>query len=146
MYVSGENGGLYCYRPPNARYDWRFSLYARASGPASADAASVFVALFDNTVQAIGRTSGTRRWSQTLSNRPSSAAVLSGERLLVAQADGTVAVIRATTGAPIAELRPPGETRQLQGAGLVPGSPSGFFTLTRGTSGTQRLTLWRLQP
>ena len=146
VYVSGTNGGLYCFRPPAPRYQWRFSLYTRASGPATADATSVYVALFDNTVQAIGRTSGTRRWSHTISGRPATSAWPAGDRLFLAQADGGVTVLRAATGARLAQLTPQGETRQLEAAGLVPGSPPAFFTLTRGTSGVERLTLWRPEP
>jgi outer membrane protein assembly factor BamB len=143
VYLSGSDGGLYCFRARNGQFEWRFSLYSRGSGPAALDDRFVYVALFDNTVQAIDRISGTRRWYQTLTGRPVTPVWPVGARLFVAQADGAVTVLDASSGRRIARLSAEDEARRLEAGGLVPGPAPAAFTLTTGTSSIRRLSLWR---
>ncbi len=145
LYLSGSDGGLYCFLARNGQFEWRFSLYSRGSGPASIDDRLVYVALFDNTVQAIDRISGTRKWYQTISGRPVTPVWPVGDRLFVAQADGIVTVLAAASGARVAQLSADDEARRLEASGLVPGPSAGAFTVTTGISSVRRLSLWRPQ-
>jgi outer membrane protein assembly factor BamB len=146
VYLTGRDGGLYCFRARNGQFEWRFSLYSRGSGSAAFGDRLVYVALFDNTVQAIDRISGTRKWYQTLSGRPVTPVWPVGDRLFVAQADGVVTVLNAASGARVARLAAQDEARRLEAGGLVPGPSPAAFTLTTGTSSIRRLSLWRPQP
>jgi hypothetical protein len=146
VYASGRDGNLYCLLARNGKIAWTYSLYARFSGAASVGDDLVYVALFDNTVQAFDRGTGTRRWSQPLPGRPASPAWPVGTRLLVAQVDGTLTMLDGSSGAPSKQLAPQGEARLLELAGRVPGATDAAFTLTVGTSGVRRLSLWRLDP
>jgi len=145
LYASDDEGGLSCFLAHNGQLEWRFSLYSRGSGAPALDDRYVYVALFDNTVQAIDRISGTRRWYQTLSGRPVTPVWPVGDRLFIVQADGVVMVLDAGTGTRRARLAPQDEARRLESGGLVPGTPAAF-TLTTGTSTVRRLSLWRPQP
>lgn len=144
LYASDDEGGLSCFLARNGQLEWRFNLYSRGSGAPALDDRHVYVALFDNTVQAIDRISGTRRWYQTLSGRPVTPVWPVGDRLFIVQADGVVMVLDARTGARLARLAPQDEARRLEAGGLVPGTPAAF-TLTTGTSTVRRLSLWRPQ-
>lgn len=145
LYLSDEEGGLGCYLASNGQMEWRFSLYSRASGAPALDERHVYVALYDNTVQAIDRISGSRRWHQTLSGRPVTPVWPVGDRLFVVQADGVVTVLAAANGARVARLAPTDEARRLEAGGLLQTTPPAAFTLTTGTSTTRRLSLWRPQ-
>jgi len=146
LYASDAEGGLGCFLARNGQMEWRFSLYARASGAPAIDGRHVYVALFDNTVQAIDRISGSRRWYQTLSGRPVTPVWPVGDRLFIVQADGVVMVLASATGERRARLAPEDEARRLEAGGLVPGAAGAAFTMTTGTSTVRRLSLWRPQP
>ncbi|HUF47125.1 MAG TPA: PQQ-binding-like beta-propeller repeat protein [Vicinamibacterales bacterium] len=130
----------------HARPEWRYELYRQASGAPAVDGRAVFVATLDNTLHAIDRLSGSRRWHRPLGGRPIGAVLSSGERVVVLVADGSVAVINARTGAGIARLAMEGQTEQLLAAGLVSGEAPAVVTVTANTSGLNVLRLWRLDP
>lgn len=147
IYVTEADGTLLCRTARDGRLEWPFSLYALAAGPPRLDDRHTYVALFDNTVQAIDRTSGSRRWRQELSGRPAGTWLMADGRLLVAQADGVLLLLSAENGAPTTRLAGPadGATR-LEAAGAVPGPKATIFTVTTDTSATRRLSLWQPTP
>lgn len=146
IYITAANGTLSCRIARDGRLEWPFSLYALAAGPPRLDDRHAYVALFDNTVQAIDRTSGSRRWRQELTGRPSGMWLMDG-RLLVAQADGVLLLLSAENGARTARLAnlADGATR-LEAAGVVPGPEPAIFTVTTDTSAARRLSLWQPTP
>ena len=146
IYVTAADGTLSCRLARTGQLEWPFNLYALTAGPPRIDDRHAYVALFDNTVQAIDRVSGTRRWRQELTGRPTGAWLV-GNRLLIAQADGVLVLLTAENGARTARLAGEvGGATRLEAAGVVPGLKAAIFTVTTDTSAARRLSLWQPAP
>jgi outer membrane protein assembly factor BamB len=126
------------------RPEWQFHLYRKISGAPAVDDRSVYAATYDNTLHAIDRRTGSRRWHRPLGARPIGGVLSAGDRVVVTLADGSVAVIDAATGAGVARLADDDTAERLEAAGLTTGGAPALVTVTSNTSGHGTLRLWRL--
>lgn len=145
IYVLDRNGVLYAHHARDGSRAWYFERFIEGGGRPAVDDQRVYAAFFDNTLQAFDRKSGARQWHAALTGRPSGSPWMHEGHVLVAQADGIVAVLSAD-GTRVAELAsrkdPGGEWEVRLEAGGPVGSTGSVYTVATDESGVRALSIW----
>jgi outer membrane protein assembly factor BamB len=106
IYLGSDTKRFVCLHASSGREAWGWEVGTRIIGPAAADETRVYFTAMNNTLTALSRGNGGRRWKYDLAYRPWRGPVVLG---------GQVGV--------------PGITTELPGADAVSGKPTGKLTL-----------------
>jgi outer membrane protein assembly factor BamB len=106
IYLGSDSKRFVCLRASSGREVWGFEVGTRIIGPAAADETRVYFTAMNNTLSALSRGNGGRRWKYDLAYRPTRGPVVLG---------GQVGV--------------PGITTELLGVEAASGKPTGKLTL-----------------
>lgn len=96
--VFGVSDGAWMAYALDGQRRWAYAPRQAAIGAAAADDRFIYLAMFDNTIQAFDRQSGNRRWVEALDDRPVSGPMPSGGELLVPTSAGSVLAVDVTQG------------------------------------------------
>ena len=107
VYVSLADGNYVAYAQQDGQYRWSYRFGAEAIGTALSDANHVYVALRNNTVQALDRDVGNQRWKVSLVARPASGPLLGADDILMPTTDGDVSIARRKDGHAMGHIAPP---------------------------------------
>jgi outer membrane protein assembly factor BamB len=145
VYLVGADG-VYAYsqqRPIEP--DWVFPLNPSA-GDLVADERYLYVALLENTAQALDLRIGNRRWRRSLPSRPAAGPLLSGDELVVPMTSGDLIALRRLDGA-LPPQRPAGTAPPVPRQSLksIVQSPDGslIFTFVWAEDGSRTLAAFR---
>ena len=107
VYVSLNDGNFVAYSQANGQYQWVYRFGAEAIDTAVSDTSHVYVALKNNTIQALDRDIGNQRWKVALVGRPSSGPLLGDDDVLLPSTDGEIVLAKRKDGATIGHIPPP---------------------------------------
>jgi outer membrane protein assembly factor BamB len=107
VYVSLGDGTFVAYAQADGRYHWSYRFGAEAIGPVVSDTSHVYVALKNNTVQALDRHIGNQRWKVPLVGRPAGGPLLGSDDVLLPTADGEISLARRKDGTTLGHIAPP---------------------------------------
>ena len=125
--------------------EWVFQLNP-AAGDLAADERYLYVALLENTAQALDLRIGNRRWRKPLPSRPGSGPFLAGDELVVPMTSGELVALRRSDGAmaprPPAGSGPPVSRQSLK---AVAQSAEGtlIFTVVWSEDGSRTLAAFK---
>lgn len=117
VYVSLADGNYVAYSQQDGQFRWRYRFGAEAIGAAVSDGSHVYIALRNNTVQALDREVGNQRWKVALVGRPTTGPLLGSDDILMPTTNGEVSIARRTDGHAIGHVAPPAAP---EGAILTP--------------------------
>jgi outer membrane protein assembly factor BamB len=108
VYHTTTNGKLCGLLPRGGREDWCYPLNVTAIGAPLVDERFVYVALLDNTVQVLNRSTGSLTRRDDLPSRPIGPPVFgSGDEIVVPLVTGEFAIRQRATGKDLGRVSPP---------------------------------------
>jgi outer membrane protein assembly factor BamB len=115
VYVSVGSGGFLAFAQATGQFVWRYPFRASTIGAAVSDTTHVYVAVLDNTVQALDRHVGNQRWQTQLGARPADGPIVAGDQILIPSSTGEIGVSRSRDGKMLGHIPAPAATDGLPG-------------------------------
>jgi outer membrane protein assembly factor BamB len=125
----------------NPDHAWKHRIVKAIGAPAPADTL-VYFSLIDNTVTALDRSGGSRRWSRVMPSRPAAGPMLVDGALVVGLSTGRIVELSPADGRVLSSPAPPELASHRMRTAVAAASPIQVYSVSAGNDGVPVLFGW----